>query len=71
MCTGDVLNQSPARAMATEWLTLRNAPAAQDKAAVQEWRMLRSLDIDGEQRLRSETARRELLDALTSLVERK
>ena len=69
----EALNQSPALDMAKVWLANLNRAEAQDKAKVEEWRRLRALggEEELERRMRSESARRELADALTALIERR
>jgi len=68
----DSVTQSKALEMATEWVDRKNTPAAQDLARAQQWTRLKSLSTEVlAKRERSEAAQRELLDALTILVEKK
>ena len=61
------LGDSPAIDMALKWLDTQPG----ESSAVQEWKRLRSLHRDEEHLLRQETAKRELLDAISDLIERR
>ena len=67
----DTLTQSRALRLATKYLETRNAAPALDRAKVEQWERLQSLSAEAHsKRDRSEAAQRELLDALTALLER-